>query len=260
MRTSRARSRAAPSVAAALPLPAGALALGAPNVSTDSAPGVRDALRGTRPPEPPPGRTSEPHSTAAVHPAGRDAKGLAAHAAAASDPWSASYGKYPNVGQVQAPFGASQRHLPGRRQERHVPVGDRPGRTEGRPLLRRRERGRLSRRVHRRGGQRHRLDRGAAVPPARCRTRLTRTGEHRTDDAHGPGHHGRRRPEHRFPGRPGPDAARRLARPRRVPHRRHVAPTAPVVAGVQPLARQARHGLPIGFAAPASCARYGSQA
>ncbi|MGW9120630.1 S53 family peptidase [Streptomyces sp. NPDC055663] len=116
MRTSRARSRAALSMAATLPLLAGALALGIPNASADSAPGGRDALQGTKPAWATAGAdlgaTSDSGKVSVrVHLAGRDAKGLAAYAAAVSDPQSASYGKYLSAGQAQARFGATQQQI-----------------------------------------------------------------------------------------------------------------------------------------------------
>ncbi|MEU0630117.1 S53 family peptidase [Streptomyces sp. NPDC005989] len=116
MRTSRARSRAALSMAATLPLLAGALALGIPNASADSAPSGRDALQGTKPAWATAGAdlgaTSDSGKVSVrVHLAGRDAKGLAAYAAAVSDPQSASYGKYLSAGQAQARFGATQQQI-----------------------------------------------------------------------------------------------------------------------------------------------------
>ncbi|MFG2625553.1 protease pro-enzyme activation domain-containing protein [Streptomyces sp. NPDC048473] len=116
MRTSRARSRAALSMAATLPLLAGALALGIPNASADSASSGRDALQGTKPvwatAKADQGATSDSGKVSVrVHLAGRDAKGLAAYAAAVSDPQSASYGKYLSAQQAQARFGATQQQI-----------------------------------------------------------------------------------------------------------------------------------------------------
>ncbi|MET8745413.1 S53 family peptidase [Streptomyces sp. NPDC004728] len=116
MRTSRARSRAALSMAATLPLLAGALALGIPNASADSAPNGRDALQGTKPAWATAGAdlgaTSDSGKVSVrVHLAGRDAKGLAAYAAAVSDPQSASYGKYLSARRAQARFGATQQQI-----------------------------------------------------------------------------------------------------------------------------------------------------
>ncbi|MFF3173564.1 protease pro-enzyme activation domain-containing protein [Streptomyces sp. NPDC057900] len=100
-------------MAATLPLLAGALALGIPNAAADSAPSGRDALQGTKPAwataAADQGATADSGKVAVrVHLAGRDAKGLAAYAAAVSDPQSASYGKYLSAAQAQARFGATQ--------------------------------------------------------------------------------------------------------------------------------------------------------
>ncbi|MGY3059200.1 subtilase family serine protease [Streptomyces sp. TE3672] len=116
MRSSRARSRAVLSMAATLPLLAGALALGIPNASADSAPGGRDALQGTKPAWATAGAdlgaTSDSGKVSVrVHLAGRDAKGLAAYAAAVSNPQSASYRKFLSADQAQARFGATQQQI-----------------------------------------------------------------------------------------------------------------------------------------------------
>ncbi|MFE7352863.1 protease pro-enzyme activation domain-containing protein [Streptomyces sp. NPDC057543] len=116
MRTSRARSRAALSMAATLPLLAGALALGIPNANADSAPNGRNALQGTKPAwataAADQGATADSGKVGVrVHLAGRDAKGLADYAAAVSDPQSASYGKYLSAKQAQARFGATQEQI-----------------------------------------------------------------------------------------------------------------------------------------------------
>ncbi|WLQ40663.1 S53 family peptidase [Streptomyces laculatispora] len=100
-------------MAATLPLLAGALALGIPNASADSAPVGRDALQGTKPAwataTADQGATADSGKVAVrVHLTGRDAKGLAAYAAAVSDPRSPSYGKYLSAAQAQARFGAAQ--------------------------------------------------------------------------------------------------------------------------------------------------------
>lgn len=100
-------------MAATLPLLAGALALGIPAASADSAPGGRDTLQGTKPAwataSADRGATADSAKvTVRVHLAGRDAKGLAAYAAAVSDPRSPSYGKYLSAAQAQARFGATQ--------------------------------------------------------------------------------------------------------------------------------------------------------
>ncbi|MGW1086379.1 S53 family peptidase [Streptomyces sp. NPDC002596] len=116
MRTSRARRRAGLSMAATLPLLAGALALGIPSASADSAPAGRDALQGTKPvwatAKADQGATADSGKVSVrVHLAGRDAKGLAAYAAAVSDPASPSYGKYLSAKEAQARFGATQQQV-----------------------------------------------------------------------------------------------------------------------------------------------------
>ncbi|MEV6161533.1 S53 family peptidase [Streptomyces sp. NPDC052052] len=116
MRTSRARNRAALSMAATLPLLAGALALGIPDASADSASGGRHALQGTKPAwatdAADRGATADSGKVSIrVHLAGRDAKGLAAYAAAVSDPQSVSYGKYLSAEQAQARFGATRQQV-----------------------------------------------------------------------------------------------------------------------------------------------------
>ncbi|MER6118415.1 S53 family peptidase [Streptomyces sp. NPDC001743] len=100
-------------MAATLPLLAGALALGIPDASADSAPGGRDALQGSKPAwataSADQGATADSAKVSVrVHLAGRDAKGLAAYASAVSDPRSPSYGKYLSAAQAQARFGATQ--------------------------------------------------------------------------------------------------------------------------------------------------------
>ncbi len=111
MRSNRAITRAGVSLAATLPLLAGALALGIPAAHAADAPG-RDTLAGTRPAwataKADLGATSDGSQvTARVYFAGRDATGLAAYAKAVSDPTSAVYGKYLTAAQVQQRFGAS---------------------------------------------------------------------------------------------------------------------------------------------------------
>lgn len=103
-------------MAVTLPLLAGALALGTPNASADPAPVGRDALQGTKPAwataTADQGATADSGKVAVrVHLAGRDAKGLAAYAAAVSDPQSPSYGKYLSAAQAQARFGATQQQI-----------------------------------------------------------------------------------------------------------------------------------------------------
>ncbi|MFE7230142.1 S53 family peptidase [Streptomyces sp. NPDC002405] len=111
MRSNRATARAGMSVAATLPLLAGALALGIPAHAADN-PG-RSALAGTRPVwatvTADKGATSDSAQVhARVYLAGRDAAGLAQYAAAVSDPSSASYGKYLSAQEAQARFGATK--------------------------------------------------------------------------------------------------------------------------------------------------------
>ncbi|MFF3374572.1 protease pro-enzyme activation domain-containing protein [Streptomyces sp. NPDC002680] len=111
MRSNRAIKRAGVSLAATLPLLAGALALGIPAAHAADAPG-RDTLAGTRPAwataKADKGATSDSSKVSArVYFAGRDATGLAAYAKAVSDPTSAVYGKYLTAAQVQQRFGAS---------------------------------------------------------------------------------------------------------------------------------------------------------
>ncbi|RPK43695.1 Pseudomonalisin precursor [Streptomyces sp. ADI92-24] len=103
-------------MAATLPLLAGALALGIPNASADSAPVGRDALQGSKPAwataTADQGATADSGKVAVrVHLTGRDAKGLAAYAAAVSDPRSPSYGKYLSAAKAQARFGATHQQI-----------------------------------------------------------------------------------------------------------------------------------------------------
>ncbi|MFD7708008.1 protease pro-enzyme activation domain-containing protein [Streptomyces sp. NPDC059786] len=111
MRSNRAAVRAGVSMAATLPLLAGALALGIPAAQAADGPS-RDTLSGTKPAwataKADQGSTSDSSEvTARVYLAGRDAAGLAAYARAVSDPESASYGKYLSAEQTQARFGAT---------------------------------------------------------------------------------------------------------------------------------------------------------
>ncbi|MFF7897600.1 protease pro-enzyme activation domain-containing protein [Streptomyces sp. NPDC088817] len=111
MRSNRATARAGVSLAATLPLLAGALALGIPAHAADH-PG-RNALAGTKPvwatATADKGATSDSAQVRArVYLAGRDAAGLAQYAAAVSDPSSASYGKHLSAQEAQARFGATQ--------------------------------------------------------------------------------------------------------------------------------------------------------
>ncbi|MFJ6750378.1 protease pro-enzyme activation domain-containing protein [Streptomyces sp. NPDC091266] len=116
MRSSRSRAprtRAGLAWAAALPLVAGALALGAPAADAAGHGGGRHLLQGTKPlwatRQADQGATSGSAGiTARVYLAGRDAKGLAGYAKAVSDPHSAAYGKYLSPAQVKARYGATQ--------------------------------------------------------------------------------------------------------------------------------------------------------
>lgn len=113
MRSSRPRARAGLSLAAALPLVAGALALGVPAAHADSGPHDRQSLVGTKPvwATANADRGATPASnnvTARVYLAGRDAKGLADYARAVSDPKSKSYGKYLTAKQAKERFGATK--------------------------------------------------------------------------------------------------------------------------------------------------------
>ncbi|WP_406344847.1 protease pro-enzyme activation domain-containing protein [Streptomyces sp. NBC_00648] len=101
-------------MAATLPLLAGALALGIPSAhAADPVPSGRAALTGTKPAwatgAADQGATATTSKVdARVYLAGRDAKGLAAYAAAVSDPSSASYGKFLSAAQTQQRFGATK--------------------------------------------------------------------------------------------------------------------------------------------------------
>ncbi|MEU5310514.1 S53 family peptidase [Streptomyces sp. NPDC021562] len=113
MRSNRAKVRAGVSLAATLPMIAGALALGIPAAHAADNP-ARDALQGTKPQwataKADKGATSNSAQVKAVrvYLAGRDAKGLAAYAKAVSDPSSPQYGKYLSAQQVQARYGATK--------------------------------------------------------------------------------------------------------------------------------------------------------
>ncbi|MER6628972.1 S53 family peptidase [Streptomyces sp. NPDC000987] len=112
MRSNRAKMRAGVSLAATLPMLAGALALGIPAAHAADHPG-RDALTGTKPAwataTADKGATSDgAQVTARVYLAGRDASGLAAYAKAVSDPNSAAYGHYLSARKAQARFGATK--------------------------------------------------------------------------------------------------------------------------------------------------------
>ncbi|MCL2551222.1 MAG: S53 family peptidase [Actinomycetia bacterium] len=112
MRFERRRTRAGLAAAAALPLVAGALALGAQSATADQ-PGGRQVLSGTKPAwataHADKGATADSSRlTLRVYLAGRDAKGLAAYAQAVSDPKSSLYAHYLTAGQAQARFGATK--------------------------------------------------------------------------------------------------------------------------------------------------------
>ncbi|MFI6561307.1 protease pro-enzyme activation domain-containing protein [Streptomyces sp. NPDC050534] len=111
MRSNRATMRAA-SMAATLPMIAGALALGIPAAHAADNPG-RHTLAGTKPAwataKADKGATSNSAQVSArVYLAGKDAAGLAAYAKAVADPSSASYGKYLSAKQAQSRFGATK--------------------------------------------------------------------------------------------------------------------------------------------------------
>ncbi|MGW0081611.1 S53 family peptidase [Streptomyces sp. NPDC003393] len=112
MRSNRATVRAGVSMAATLPMLAGALALGIPAAHAAGHSG-RDALAGTKPAwataKADKGATSNAAQVnARVYLAGRDAAGLAAYAKAVADPSSPMYGKYLSAKQAQARFGATK--------------------------------------------------------------------------------------------------------------------------------------------------------
>ncbi|MFF4955596.1 S53 family peptidase [Streptomyces sp. NPDC001222] len=112
MRSNRAKARAGVSLAAALPLLTGALALGIPTAHAADNPG-RDLLAGTKPAwataKADKGATADSAQISArVYLAGRNSAGLAAYAKAVSDPSSPLYGKYLNAKQSQARFGATK--------------------------------------------------------------------------------------------------------------------------------------------------------
>ncbi|MFF7184412.1 protease pro-enzyme activation domain-containing protein [Streptomyces sp. NPDC008222] len=112
MRSNRAKARAGVSLAAALPLLTGALALGIPAAHAADNPG-RALLAGTKPAwataKADKGATANgAQLSARVYLAGRNSAGLAAYAKAVSDPRSPLYGKYLDAKQSQARFGATK--------------------------------------------------------------------------------------------------------------------------------------------------------
>lgn len=111
MRSNRAKLRAV-SMAATLPMLAGALALGIPAAHAADNPG-RDALAGTKPAWATAKADKGDASNGAqvslrVYLAGKNAAGLAAYAKAVSDPSSPSYGKYLSAKKAQSRFGATK--------------------------------------------------------------------------------------------------------------------------------------------------------
>ncbi|MFE6486581.1 protease pro-enzyme activation domain-containing protein, partial [Streptomyces sp. NPDC057757] len=111
MRSNRAALRAGVSMAATLPLLAGALAIGIPAAQAADGPS-RDTLAGTKPAwataKADKGATADSSQVSArVYLAGRNTADLAAYAKAVSDPQSASYGKYLSATQAQKRFGAT---------------------------------------------------------------------------------------------------------------------------------------------------------
>jgi subtilase family serine protease len=116
MSFSRATLRAGLSVAAALPLLVGALALSTPSAGADNGSGGRHILRGTKPlwatARADRGSTTDTGKVnARVYLAGRDAPGLTTYATKVSDPQSAAYRKYLTPRQTQARFGATPEQI-----------------------------------------------------------------------------------------------------------------------------------------------------
>ena len=113
MRSNRAKVRAGVSMAATLPMLAGALALGIPAAHAADHPG-RDPLAGTRPAwataKADKGATSDDSRVSArVYLAGRDAAGLAAYAKAVSDPASGLVRQVPDAPSRRRPASARPR-------------------------------------------------------------------------------------------------------------------------------------------------------
>jgi subtilase family serine protease len=114
MMLDRYRTRAGLAVAAALPLVAGALAMGIP--SAQAASHDRQVLAGTKPmwATARADHGASPAATkvsARVYLAGRDPQGLAAYAKAVSDPRSATYGAYLTAKQAKARYGATKEQV-----------------------------------------------------------------------------------------------------------------------------------------------------
>jgi subtilase family serine protease len=115
MRFERKRTRAGLVAAAALPLVAGALALGTQSATADQSAG-RQLLNGTKPQwataQADKGSTSDSSKvTVRVYLAGKDAQDLASYAQAVSDPNSAAYGHYLTPAQTQARYGATGQQI-----------------------------------------------------------------------------------------------------------------------------------------------------
>ncbi|MCX4880345.1 protease pro-enzyme activation domain-containing protein [Streptomyces sp. NBC_00847] len=111
MRSNRAALRTV-SMAATLPMIAGALALGIPAAQAADNPG-RDTLAGTKPAwataKADKGDASNGSQVSLrVYLAGKNAAGLAAYAKSVSDPGSPSYGKYLSAKKAQSRFGATK--------------------------------------------------------------------------------------------------------------------------------------------------------
>ncbi|MER8046754.1 S53 family peptidase [Streptomyces sp. NPDC094032] len=117
MGSSRTMRRTSMVIAAALPLLAGALAVGIPAAQAATpVPGGRVALEGARPgwatDAADKGSTARTARVdARVYLAGRDPRGLTAYAEAVSDPKSALYGAYLTPDQVRARFGATPQQV-----------------------------------------------------------------------------------------------------------------------------------------------------
>ncbi|MFF8863339.1 protease pro-enzyme activation domain-containing protein [Streptomyces sp. NPDC015139] len=112
MRSNRAKVRAGVSMAATLPMIAGALALGIPAAQAADSP-ARDVLKGSRPlwatAKADKGAASNSAQVKArVYLAGKDAAGLAAYAKAVSDPSSPLYGKFLSAKKAESRFGATK--------------------------------------------------------------------------------------------------------------------------------------------------------
>ena len=139
MRSNRAAVRAGVSMAATLPLLAGALALGIPAAHASTDPDGRDTLQGTKPlwatAQADKGATADASRVSArVYLAGRDAAGLSAYAKAVSDPSSRLVREVPERGAGRRPLRRDQG--PSGEGDRLVEVGgpDRHGHDTALPL------------------------------------------------------------------------------------------------------------------------------